>query len=47
LAGQQTIGDGELYRTLRELQKQNFEFPSEAEVRPPNHAAKTRRGYVK
>jgi hypothetical protein len=44
--GQETIGDGELYRTLRELQRAHFLYP---QINPhiPSHSAKTRRGYVK
>jgi len=46
LAGREAVGDGELYRTLRELQRAHFLFPV---INPhvPNHEAKTRRGCVK
>jgi hypothetical protein len=42
----QEVGDGELYRTMRELQRAHFLYP---QINPhaPNHGLKTRRGYVK
>jgi hypothetical protein len=31
-AGRSEIGDGELYRTLRDLQREHFKYPKAAEV---------------
>ena len=45
-AGRDEIGDGELFRRLRELQRQHHIFPLSTESRA-SHEAKIKRGYVK
>jgi hypothetical protein len=46
IRGRVSVGDGELYRSLRELQRTHHVYPTLHGLEP-NHSLKTKRGYVK